>query len=506
MSSADGVASFFENKTVFVTGATGFLGAVLVEKLLRSCPGVERVYLLIRKKKDEEADKRLARILSMPLFSSVPAELKAKVSAVEGDVALEDAGLSKNDKAKVVGETQVVFHVAAYINFNAGLGRAVRINVQGTSYILDLAKSMPNIRVFVYTSTAYCNCTQSDVILEKVYPSKWAPRDFIKHIESMSTDEIAIQQPSILGSFPNAYVFSKLLAENLITSERGNIPVAIVRPTIVMGALKSPMPGWVDNVNNGAAGFIAGAGRGVFRSIHGDGSKVADIVPCDQFANLLVACAWDVAMNGDLRVYHHSSGRDNPIKWSDYVGLSVEGARKYPCTGLVFLPKAKLRSSKVWHDVYSLFAHFLPAIFLDFIGPLKGIKPGLMDIQNRYFKGMQYTSFFTFRQWVFDTKNTDELAAKLTDAEREEFDFDTRHIDWPSYMESCVHGIRKYYHREPDRNLPLARMIYQIWCVIDFGYHTLMLLIISAVFFFLSNDLVLSVLLGIIFLLLYIWF
>lgn len=64
------IAAFFEGKTIFVTGSTGFLGAVLVEKLLRSCPDLRGIYLLIRKKEGLEVEKRLARILSLPVSNN----------------------------------------------------------------------------------------------------------------------------------------------------------------------------------------------------------------------------------------------------------------------------------------------------------------------------------------------------------------------------------------------------------------------------------------------------
>src|SRR5262249_5713070 len=44
------IQEFFAGKTVLVTGATGFLGKALVEKVLRSLPGIRRLYLLIRPK------------------------------------------------------------------------------------------------------------------------------------------------------------------------------------------------------------------------------------------------------------------------------------------------------------------------------------------------------------------------------------------------------------------------------------------------------------------------
>lgn len=48
--------------------------------------------------------------------------------------------------------------------------------------------------------------------------------------------------PKLLGSRPNMYTFTKALAESLVNQERGNLPVAIVRPSIVTAAWQEPMP------------------------------------------------------------------------------------------------------------------------------------------------------------------------------------------------------------------------------------------------------------------------
>ena len=44
------IPNFYKNKTLFVTGATGFLGKVLLEKLLRSLPNIKQIYVLVRPK------------------------------------------------------------------------------------------------------------------------------------------------------------------------------------------------------------------------------------------------------------------------------------------------------------------------------------------------------------------------------------------------------------------------------------------------------------------------
>lgn len=56
------VNNFFNGKTVFITGGTGFLGACLIEKLLRSVPDLQNIYLLLRPKKGKEINERLEEL------------------------------------------------------------------------------------------------------------------------------------------------------------------------------------------------------------------------------------------------------------------------------------------------------------------------------------------------------------------------------------------------------------------------------------------------------------
>ena len=57
------ISDFYRDKTVFITGVTGFIGKVLLEKLLRKCSGVKAVYCLVRDKNDTDASQRLSNLL-----------------------------------------------------------------------------------------------------------------------------------------------------------------------------------------------------------------------------------------------------------------------------------------------------------------------------------------------------------------------------------------------------------------------------------------------------------
>ena len=69
------IVEFYRGRSVFITGATGFLGKVLVEKLLRSCPDIKAVYLLIRPKKGQDVGTRLQdfsqHVVSILIYSNI---------------------------------------------------------------------------------------------------------------------------------------------------------------------------------------------------------------------------------------------------------------------------------------------------------------------------------------------------------------------------------------------------------------------------------------------------
>jgi len=59
--SLSNISEFYRDRSIFVTGATGFMGKVLVEKLLRSCPDIKTIYLLMRPKKGQDILHRLTQ-------------------------------------------------------------------------------------------------------------------------------------------------------------------------------------------------------------------------------------------------------------------------------------------------------------------------------------------------------------------------------------------------------------------------------------------------------------
>ncbi|XP_046743270.1 putative fatty acyl-CoA reductase CG5065 [Diprion similis] len=470
------VKDFYRDRSIFITGGTGFMGKVLVEKLLRSCPGIKNIYLLMRPKKGQDVQQRLQELLNGPLFEKLrrdcPHEL-FKIIPVAGDVTEPELGISESDQATLIRFVSVVFHSAATVKFDEALKLSVTINMLGTKRLIQLCHRMQNLEAVIHVSTAYCNCDRTDVG-EEIYATPQEPEQVIACTEWMDDKLVEELTPRLIAGRPNTYTFTKALAERMLLRESGALPVAIVRPSIVLSSFKEPVAGWVDNWN-GPTGIIAAAGKGFFRTMLCHGNKVADFVPVDIVINLMICAAWKTATHrsDSITVYNCCTGQQNPITWKEFVDLSFKYSRLHPVNDAVWYPDGCCRRSVVINSVCNTLQHTLPAHILDFLARLRGSRPIMVRVQAKLGKAAQCLEYFTTQQWNFRDDNVRRLGQQLSPEDKQTFMFDVSQIDWPAYLEQYILGIRHFILKESPETLPAARSyitkLYWLHRAVQFG-------------------------------------
>ncbi|BES94302.1 Male sterility protein [Nesidiocoris tenuis] len=454
------IPEFYAGKRIFITGATGFMGKVLVEKLLRSCPDVDRLYVLIRCKKGMSAAERWAELSNLPCFERLhkeqPGAFLNKVTVLDGDVRNERLGLSEENYDLLVKTTDVIFHVAASVRFNDPLPEAIRMNTFGTKSVVDAAVQMTNLQVFVHVSTTYCYCNKCSVVEEKVYPVDMDWRtvlDINQNIDPVSFD---ILGQKFTDFAPNTYVFSKALAEQIIDDYKDRIPVVIVRPSIVISSWKEPMPGWVDNFN-GPIGLIVAGGKGVIRIALSDPEAIPDYMAVDVSIKAMIIAAWKACVPrgakklGNVEVYNSSSTSAKSISNRELLEMSRDIQTEMPLHETLWTPSYAITRSFAMYRIRSFFAHFLVALLVDTLLRLIGKSPMLLKIQIKVQNAMVALGYFTTKEWTFKNDRFRALNDAVLPSDREDFDFSFDTLEPIDYFRIATAGVKKYLlHEDPD--------------------------------------------------------
>lgn len=76
----DRIVETFRNQNILITGGTGFLGKVVIEKFLRCVPSTEQIYLLVRSKKGKDPKHRIEEIFNSPVSGWLFSFIKHSVS------------------------------------------------------------------------------------------------------------------------------------------------------------------------------------------------------------------------------------------------------------------------------------------------------------------------------------------------------------------------------------------------------------------------------------------
>ena len=472
------IPKFFAGCNVLITGASGFLGILLIEKLLRCCPDIEKMYVLMRAKKEKSPEQRFKEHFDSPVYDKLKEEqpnFSTKVIMIEADISKLDLGLSSENRKRIL-DTNIIFHGAATVRFNESIRLAVNINVRGTKQFLLLAKEMPDFKAFIYISTAFSHCIYQ-FIEEKFYPPPIETDKILTLLDILDDEQIEKLTPALIGKWPNSYAYTKAIAEDAVRQYSTGIPVCIVRPSIIISTAKEPIPGWINNVY-GAAGVVMGAAIGLLRTLHCPPENIAELVPADYVISHLIVASWDIAKRKNallsienanpeipeterVPIYNYVSICQNPITWGRFLNLNKIYGMQVVSTHVIWYYMLVLNRYKFMHDVCVIFLHKIPAVVVDILLFLSGRKPMLRETYKKINKFNSAISYFSSQQWRFSNDTVIKLWERMNPADREIFNFNIDNLDWESYLKHMIPGMRVYLVNDPMETLEEGRAKYR---------------------------------------------
>lgn len=499
------IAESLAGKRIAITGATGFVGTALVERLLRAVPDCELVLLVRPGRRSSAAERVRKELLKNDAFDLLRKNLKdtaedfdsmcaRRIVTIAGDVSTDGLGLSPED-AQILASCDVVIHSAAAVSFDSPLDSAVEINLLGPTRIAHALQALGVSPHLVAVSTCYVAGNRRGNAPEKLVSEgpfdlglNW--RNEVQAARRLRSDaEAASRAPSQLESFrkearrelgaagapalaakteqlrtdwvkdqlvlagrsraasvgwPDAYAFTKALGEQALTDEKRNIPVSIVRPSIIESALAEPKPGWIRGFRM-AEPVILSYARGMLKEFPGVPEGTIDVIPVD----IVVAAIIAVSALGPDRapdITQVASGGINPLSYRTLVDnvrdwftqhpiYDSEGQPiivpdwNFPGRGRVQtqLKRAQSLTNRAEKTLQSLPLRGTQAKWAAKLEERKG------DIE-RALEYVELYGLYTECEAIYQVDNLMGIWNTLDAKDRDDFCFDPRAVDWPEYI------------------------------------------------------------------------
>jgi amino acid adenylation domain-containing protein/thioester reductase-like protein len=225
------VDSTNEPQNILLTGATGFLGAFLLDELLHKTQA--NIYCLVRCPILEVGKEKLQRNLKR--YSLLQYAHSDRIIPVLGDLSQPLLGLSPQQFRELAGQIDVIYHNGAFVNLIYPYAPLRDANVLGTQEILRLA-SQVKVKPVHYVST-----------LDVFHSQHYAQREMLSEQDNFAG----------YAGPDGGYAQSKWVAEKLVMAayERG-IPTSIYRPGMIIGHSQTGVSNTEDMVGRLIKGLI----------------------------------------------------------------------------------------------------------------------------------------------------------------------------------------------------------------------------------------------------------
>ena len=506
------VGQTFRQTEIFLTGANGFVGKIILALLLDRYPGLKHLHVLIRPRRNLSVNERFEKeVLCSPALERVVAgypkqALTKKITVWSGDASLPNSGLGESEVESLAGRIALILNCAGLVEFFPPLDDSLRANVDSVEQLAALAKRLG--AKLLHVSTCYV-AGAADGLVEETepipgfYPRRKGPSDHafdhgaeiadcrekVQRIREASQDskngqagsqavasrltELGKQRARRWG-WVNTYSYTKSLGEQVLASGRG-LDYAIVRPAIVESSLRFPFPGWVEGGRT-AAPLVLMAMSGL-KDWPVRREMPLEVVPVDLVAAAILITG-ALLLHGEQRqVCQLATADTNPLGLGWLVELLDDEARRASKNGRRGSPwwldpvgrlrfhsqeSARQRRAKLQRRVDRAEA---AAAILEGILNRTGL-PGKRKLQAartslrtlglqlgfRQQTLEQYLPFILHHRYVFESQNIREAVNRISEEDRARLPWNPEQIDWNTYWrQNQIQGIKRWVEPEAVR-------------------------------------------------------
>ncbi len=487
----------FAHSTVFLLGATGFVGKVLLATILHQFPELKRLVIQVRRKKGVSGERRFySEILTSPPLRPTRERLgedhiRQKVTIVEGDLGDAFCGLSQQQLSELKGNVDVVVNTAGLVDFDPPLNESLMTNVYGIQHLIEMVQLLGS--KLVHISTCYVAGKKNGRVSENApivgyYPGRQGDDDnrfdvlaelawcekFIRETTGTASgspegsgdgsgartrSSRLVREELRQGGMAraeawgwiNTYTYTKSMGEQLIARTPG-LQYCIVRPAIVESALRFPFLGWNEGLTTSAPLILMGAEGVKSWPVRRDGPL--EIIPVDLIAaGILIATAATLCGKNEP-VYQLATASDNPVMLPRLVAFSGMHSRyrhKHKKTGnrlanlwktyvetqVVSVEQLHARRARLRRGlgVYHAALNLLKSILgHKVVEPyLRSLRTTRRQIRQQEQTMDKFLPFMIHNTFIFETGNIRETYNMLREEDRERLPWDPENIDWADY-------------------------------------------------------------------------
>jgi thioester reductase-like protein len=279
---------------LFLTGITGFLGSNLLKKIYKS-KSIDQIIVLIRAASLAEAQSKLRKALESYEKQAFVNCFSRRLQVMLGDVSLPYFGISRDKFEEIAHQITHIVHTAADVRFHATLSEARAVNLNGALNILRLAKlAKPNnLQQLLHISTAFVCGKRQGIIYEHELDNS--------------------------HGFANSYEQSKYEAEKLFEQYKAELPIIILRPSIIVGDSDA---GFTTSYNT-LYYPLSMIFKGKLSYLAGYQNTLLDIVPVNFVVN---AISYILLFRNNLpsNTFHLCAGSENIITAGEVIALALQ--------------------------------------------------------------------------------------------------------------------------------------------------------------------------------------